>query len=475
LFVTPRKFITFQGAEEAENMLGKSKIAYINSKFPKNKIRDYISNKQVIVMDLQTAYNRAKEGLLSRKNFNAIVIDEAHYSSKKTVDEEDKVVDKLKKLFPKVPKLNVTATPFDETGRYLSTLGFIDDRFDSAYMAKNGYLSNIIFLIADIYLRNKTVAEAYKKHLVVKNGVATESSIARATNSKAGKILTNTALHYTFTHKEVIKRGERALVYAGSIEQAEFITEQYQRQGHNAKVLHSKIDNPIGLIQNFNNQKFDVLVSVDMLVMGVAVKNVKKSILYRGISSRITYQQLTARGSGGDAKYTALPNIIVDFTDTYSKMGHPHDFKPYWKEKNKKEPLRCPKCNCNLKDYPLTIVSDKHTNIVKKQCTICGNIKETLITNNKKTIYIDSFNLVVGKRREQIIEMKNNYIIKQGIKRVVKILKSRNLKYYQVEKMLFLYAKKRGKQDKHFFIKLFKIARVENLNNIIKFIQGVVI
>ena len=484
LIVTPRKFITSQGADEAKIALGDNKVAYINSNT--KKLDKVVKGKQVVVMDLLTAYNRLHKGLIPKDMFNLLIIDEAHYSAKNAINEDDKVVDMLKKVMSHCPTLNVTATPFNEKGQYLDTLGFIDDRFNPSYHVQNGFLSKLNFFIADVYSQNIEAYEGYKKHLVKRNDGYSETSVAKAINSKEGKILTEMALQHTFKNN-VVRLRERALIYAGSIEQAEWIAREFKMRGHNAKTIHSKIKTKdrLNIIEDFNTNKFDILVSVDMLVMGIAIKNVKKSILYRAISSRVTYQQLTARGCGGDAKSTAISNVIVDYTDTYKRMGHPHDFIPYWGNDKPVLEKVCKSCSCKLKEFPMQSIKKRAESgfvVHIKQCLVCGYIEESERVTNEDELYVDSFNLLPVKRQNEI---KYNVALKKyeninmsRISEIIMELENRNIDSKVVKKHLLETYKKSKPSNESlkklniYYDKCLKVAKHSSLEFIGKWVKS---
>ena len=410
LVVTPRKFITFQGANDALDIFDRNKVSFINSKFNRNKISEEIRGKQVVVMDLQTALNRIKSGHLNKHHFDLLVVDEAHFSAKNNLEENDKTVDLLKKEISHCPTLNVTATPFDEKGRYLETLGKINDDFSPRYMVENGFLSELIIYHVDVF--NSDDFEGLSR------GRYTDSAIARMANSKKGILLTEIALKYTFENKFIIRRGERALVYASSIEQAEWITREFVSRKHRAKCVHSKVDNSLEIVNEFNKNGFEILVSVDMLIMGIAIKNVKKSISYRPVGSRVTEMQVKARGAGGDRKSTKIPNVFIDFTDTFSRLGHPHDFKPYWGEKEPNNDPKCKNCEANLKEIPMEVIEVYEQSgfyFAKKRCRVCGTEIETQRTTKKEEVIIDEFNLVPATRKKEIAQKAVDFHIQHKI------------------------------------------------------------
>jgi len=460
LFVTPRKFITRQGAKEAENFFPPHRIGYINSTTnTEKKILKEVDNKLVIVADLKTIINRLKKYPFLKNKIKLLVVDEAHFSNKKEKQESVSLVEELRAILKDCYQMGVTATPHDDKGKYIDTYDVIYDKYNTSYMVDRGYLAETIVYQASIFNTHKKEYEVYEKSLKYgSNGEITNGSLSKATNSKAGKILTEAMIRVTIS-KNILRRGERALVYTGSIEQSNRVVEAYKQHGLRAVTVHSEVKNPLELIDRFNKGEFDILVSVDMLIMGVVVKNVKKSLFYREIGSWITYIQVWNRGRGGSREQTKIPNELYFFTKAFSKKGHADDFTPHHENGNKKENKQeCKRCKTDLKKFPNRKVREKYEKgfyFAIKECVVCGFQSETQRSLTKEEVYDGDFDIVKIDRRV----FAQNAIIEK-----VKYNLKNKLSDENIEKIGLALRKVIPKKDKAWVEKLIKISMIEGRN-----------
>ena len=485
LFVTPRKFITKQGSDEAIEFFNESDVGYINSKIKTEKqIKAQTNDKKIVVADLKTTINRLKKYPFLIKMFGLLVADEAHYSNKKEEQESISLVEELRGLMKHCYQLGVTATPHDENGKYMDTYDVIYDKFNTAYMVKNGYLAETIPYIASIYLDNKQAYNNYQNTLRHgSKGEITAGSLAKATNSKAGKILTD-AMIKTSLKDGVIGFSERALVYTGSIEQSEIVCREYRQRGLKAVTVHSKMKNNLDIVDGFNKGIYDILISVDMLIMGVVIKNVKKSLFFRDIGSWITYIQVWNRGRGGNKEQTRMPNKLYFFTETYNKKGHADDFAPHNNDKEKKADSKCIKCNSSKKDFPFEVikeVQDGNFVYVQKRCIVCGLLEESSRATSLEQFYNGTFNLVPAERKKQIIQKarvaKNDFAIGDAILKINNLLITKKFPKSSADRIVsYLNNNARNKlaKDPSYLRKVFNFVSKNNSDVIFRDIVGVV-
>jgi len=481
LFVTPRKFITKQGSEEAESFFDEMSVGYINSTVNTEKqIEKQVKNKSIVVADLKTIINRLKSNPYLINIFKLLVIDEAHYSNKKENQKSKSLVEELRELMKHCYQLGVTATPHDENGKYIDTYDVIYDKFNTEYMVKNGYLAETIVYQASIYNSNSSNKKAYSDYQNTLrrgvNGEITAGSLAKATNSKAGKILTESMISTSLKDK-IIFRGERALVYTGSIEQSERVLQAYRTNGIKAVAVHSKAKDSLRLVNEFNQGVHDVLISVDMLIMGVVIKNIKKSLFFRDIGSWITYIQVWNRGRGGDKSQTRIPNKLYFFTETYSKKGHADDFRPHNNDKEEKLPSVCVKCKTPKKDHQEIIKEhiDNGFSFVQKRCIVCGLIEESNRVMEKQNLYDGSFNLVPAERKkvmkEKIKVKKADYYINDSILKIENKLRAKQIDEVSVKKIVsYLNANSLSNmnRDRNYLNNVYKFVSANSRENVIK-------
>lgn len=90
--------------------------------------------------------------------------------------------------------------------------------------------------------------------------------------------------------KLIVKAGledKRVLIFASNIEQAEMLYEQYS--------IHYKSSNPKELIDKFNNKEIPILVSVNMLDMGVDIHSIDACIIIQMNNRQSSPVQRTGR------------------------------------------------------------------------------------------------------------------------------------------------------------------------------------
>jgi len=404
LFVTPRKFITEQGASEAEEMFHKDEVGYINQSVSdvvmkrtgRSKLKDAIDGKKIVVADLETVINRIENNPSMFKYFELLGIDEAHYKA-------DRVA-YLRSLLKNAYHLGITATPYNGKGEYIDGWDVRFDKYDTQYMVKNGYLARVIRYQADIY----SDTQAYTKYLaecrankMSENGISDKSK-------EVGKIVTEKIIEHNLKEK-IVNKKDRALVYAGSIEQSERIVEAYRAKGINAVCVHSQVDSSSERINAFNDGKYSVLVSVSMLIMGVVVKNVKNSVFFRDIGSYVTLIQINNRGRGGSPEMTRIPNKQYWYVPTIVKMGDPDKFQPFEKgEVMITSKPCCIECGALTSEYPMLIkdevVADNFKKVIK-ECSLCGAESESDFSMNEDKLYDGTIRLVPIEQIE-VVEKK---------------------------------------------------------------------
>ena len=478
LFATPRKFITSQGAKEAEDFFGKESVGYINSKTTDDiqkrtglsKLEQEIRGKRIVVADLKTVINRVKNNPNMFKHFELLAIDEAHYNPNDVAE--------LRKLLNWCYQLGVTATPFDAKGKYLKSYDVIYDVHSTREMVKNGYLSRAILYYASIFGDE----EEYDCHLNKGiDGEYTDSSIAVATNSMAGKIRTDTILKHTLENK-IINRKDRALVYAGSVDEAEHIVNVYRSNGINAVSVHSKSIDQQEIINGFNTGKYSVLVSVNMLVMGVVIKNVKTSVYFRKISSWVTLTQITNRGRGKNPWDKDIPVKHYHYTKTLMNLGHPDYLKPYHDEDiSGIKTLECIECNSDLSKTPMKVIGEHKEDgytFVTKECIVCGYTQESERSTNADELYDGTFNMITFKQQEQIKhevqEAKAIRVLTKNIQLIEDELYSKGIKSKGFILELDRVAEENSRKNGKFLVNVFKYIKENDKNTIKRNINNII-
>lgn len=491
IFTTPRNNLTDQTVKEF-NQDFKGDVGFITS-------AKMVVDKRISIADLITLENRLKKGEITPNDYDLIIFDECHYSPE--------IIERIKKFF-KCKIVGLSATPFDADGVWLDGWSEIFNKYDANYMVKNGYLKDMqIFQIDRLAKQGKALFNSDTLN-TNKQGEYTDRSVSDALNENPEytiDIVKSTARYLRFD--------EKVLVYAGSIKQCDLLTKEYSSRGYSVGVLHSKIGTKKQrkqVLEDFRNGKFNMLISVNMVTFGTDLPSVGTAVLARPIKSLSLWVQLSFRiltTSSGDSSTHAK---LYDCTSTYNDLGHPFDVQGVDEvDKMEKGAYKCFKCKTTHKKFLKSVRFDSMWKIEVKQCPVCNVEQEVIKEQNARqckrcmkihresafmpykgnhpqlvgyTYVLCCGYAIRGKKikslnfvpvpRKVLIKEKNNYILKLGTKKVIEILKSRNMEHKQIEKMLNIFAEKRGKQDKQFFNKLLNIARVESLNNIARFIKG---
>ena len=387
IFVTPRKFITFQGSIEFKSFFDKNEIAYVNSSTSTKKIKILLSDPKikVLVVDIETVISRIKNKIINPKLFDLVAVDECHYAPL--------VVQELMSLTRNCKQLGITATPHDEKGIIIDYYGKVDIPYSPKYMVQNNFLSNLLVYHIDIGER-PTLEAMFRASIDPRNNILKSSS-------------------------------DRALVYVSSIEEAKTLENWYKQYKFKAVAVHSESKEALADISRFNNNDFNILISIDMLFMGVVIKGVKNSIVMRSISSMNTLVQLSGRSRGSNP---STPNKLYDLTGFSLLMGHADDVVLTHDKKEIKETL-CNHCGSDLKKYPeriLTIKSDGSYYFSVKECVVCHATRETHRTLNKKELFNGSFG-VVELNRDIVLKGKMELYIKKTMSRLSKSLLNRKI------------------------------------------------
>ena len=324
-----------------------------------------------MVIDIETAVSRIKKGIIDPSSFNLVAIDECHYAPN--------IVKELMSITKNCKQLGITATPHDENGVMIDYYGEIDIIYSAKYMVEKGYLAELLVYYVDVGIR------------------PTLEAMFRATLNRKNQIFSSNK--------------DRALIYVSSIKDAEKVASWYNQYGFKAVAVHSESKEALNDIDRFNKGDFNILISIDMLFMGVVIKNVKTSIVMRSISSLNTLIQLSGRSRGHNPH---IPNRLFDLTGFSKELGHADDVVLSVGQKTIKERL-CVECNTDLKKFPektIEVKQDGSYYYALKQCVVCDNRRVSQRTISMKELYDGEVTLKQLDRKIIIQERAKKYIEK---------------------------------------------------------------
>ncbi len=311
--------------------------------------KSFDTNANAFVSTIQTMSRRVE--LIQSMDFDYIFFDEYHYGS-------DGKMQQVIKDAHNGHMVGLSATPYDTDGKLL-TDGFdnIIDDYDAKYMVNNKYLTPIIpFKIHNPDLTKiKRVAGDYdKKELDVRLNNPSE-------------ILTVVSLT-----KDVMVKRKKCITFCINISHAEMMTAIYNENGVTSKYLHSKMkrEEQENIIQEFKDDVFKNLVSVDMITTGFDVPSVDTIVLSRPTQSQNLYKQMIGRGMRLSEGKTDCH--LLDCGGVITRLGMPLDPIVYMsKGKSNKAPYKCSECDTSI-PRKTTIVNHKEP---ISKCPVCKDEK----------------------------------------------------------------------------------------------------
>lgn len=218
------------------------------------------------------------------KDFNIIMVDEAHAVSFEKNSRYRKFLDYLNK-----PTIGLTATHFRLKGGYLHT-------------GDNAYFQSIAYEI-DMKLLQKEGKLCQLRQPGTKTRMDT-SGIRKQHGDFIPKELSLAFDREKITEKIVMELlpyknlRKKWLGFGIDINHCENITKELNKKGIKAKCLHSKIKPGLRnkIIQEYRDSKYQALISVAMLTTGFDVKDIDLVFCARPTSSLVLHIQIPGRG-----------------------------------------------------------------------------------------------------------------------------------------------------------------------------------
>ena len=294
---------------------------------------DFFPDRDVQVCSIQTL---AKRKIYDK--FDIFFFDEIQVFFKQHIE----IINRNKEAF----FIGLSATPFTKgLGKYFSSLCNPVSLKD--LIAQKILKSFDIYGPCSIDLTNvKTVAGEWKKDDLEKAAdkpkltadiVATWLKLAK---NRKTIVFSSGVSHSAHLEKEFLKHGIKAVEVNG-----------YMKKDSTKLEIGAK-----QIIEDFKNGKYQVIISVEMLVSGFDVTDVSCVVLATSTKSMMKFSQAVGRGL---RKHEGLENcIVLDHGSITERLGFPDDFefielddgkhleaKNKKKEKVKKLPKRCPSCD----------------------------------------------------------------------------------------------------------------------------------
>ena len=305
---------------EPKETLNVRVVSGTHNHFNINQIK---ADDDVLIATLQSISNankknhpNFKEFLKSAKGKLFVVFDEAHHAPAPTYR---KLIQSLRKQFPEMFLLGLTATP---THMDINKIGWLGKLFPQEIL----HQTTVENLIAQEILAKPVIREPetdftpefdegmYLKWVNSNKDLPQPIVTQLAKNTARNRKITE----YYIDNKDVYKK---TIIFADRYDQCDVISKFLNKVGVSADVMYSHQGNERNaeVLQKFRNNELDVLVNIKMLTEGTDVPDVDTVFITRQTTSIISMTQMVGRALRGP-KFGGKPNAyLVFFQDDWQK------------------------------------------------------------------------------------------------------------------------------------------------------------
>lgn len=276
-----------------------------------------VGKSEIIVASIGSV-SRSKEHLKRiLKNKVMIVIDEAHHSLAPTYKN---TINLIKKCRKNTKLLGLTATPVRANEKDSQKLLEIFDNNIISNIAMSDLITKGI--LAEPEFEHIKTGENFEpeitldeEKLIKRYGELPESLVSKiASSNSRNKII----LDQYLKNKE--KYG-KTLIFALNVFHCRFLYEELIKAGIKAGLVYSGKEDNSKVINMFKDNKFDVLVNVNIMTEGTDVPDVRTVFLTRPTSSEGLLMQMIGRGMRGKSAHGTEIVNIVDFNDSWNTFN----------------------------------------------------------------------------------------------------------------------------------------------------------
>ena len=331
-------------------------ITCVSGQHSNIKIADKTDN--VIIISVQSGFRNLPylQPILGKKVI--VVIDEAHHSVAKSYQ---RIMDYIYQQRKGTLLLGLTATPIRGTDKESQILYNIFNRHIIYDISMNELIIKRILaepqfqqLNININFEPKITVDEGK--LIKRYGELPPSVIQKVANSaKRNKLIVKTYLDNR-------KQYGKTLIFALNVEHCVTLCKDFKKAGVKADFIYSGKDDNDRIIRDFQADRIDVLININILTEGSDVPKIQTIFLTRPTQSEGLLVQMIGRGlRGPKAQGTAIA-YIVDFCDkwdVFNKWLNPevimHDAEEL--------PEKTPRKAREVKRYPLQLILDIYKEI----------------------------------------------------------------------------------------------------------------
>ena len=329
LWIAHRHMLLNQAADCFEKFAGLVKVQNPNIKNYRISCisGEHLSIKQVdkheVIIASVSSICRSKAHLsriLGRKVI--IVVDEAHHALAPSYNDTIKYIQKHRK---NTKLLGLTATPIRANDRDSNLLRKIFCNKEIFNIPMCELIAKGILSIPDPFRVSTGVGfeddfSDEEKKLIQKYKELPESAISKiASSSRRNAVIVKTFLD----NKE--KFG-KTLIFALNILHAQLLCEELKNSGIECETVYSGKENNQAIINDFKENRFKVLINVNIMSEGTDVPDIETVFLTRPTQSEVLLLQMIGRGMRGKAAHGTERLNVVDFNDkweTFTKWLNP--------------------------------------------------------------------------------------------------------------------------------------------------------
>lgn len=338
IMATIARQLVDQNAEKLRNIWPDAPLGVCSA-----ALRKFDTNAQIIYGSIGTIANRVdKIGPRS-----IMFVDEAQAISHNEETQFRKYITKLKTMYPHMPVIGYTATP------YRMKTGMLTE--------KGGVFTDIAYNITDRASYNRLVDEGYLAPLVTS---ATKTFFdASQLHMQGGDFKTSEAADLiakqellTAALREVCEHGENRqswLVFVPDVDNIEFVVNTLRNWGIAATGVHSRMSTGEvdANVEAFKAGAARCMVVADMLTVGFDHPPIDLIACFRPTMSPGWWVQAISRGARPSPETGKYDCLVLDFTGNTRRVGYVND--PFIPRKGGKKtgdaPIRI--CGCGIYNY----------------------------------------------------------------------------------------------------------------------------
>ena len=195
--------------------------------------------------------------------------------------------------------------------------GFLDN-VDYSNIRWNGrsYDQNDLNRLLMIERRDKAILEKYHRFAVCRLNEFREDFLLK----NKGKEPTKEQIDEYLSDCKLTKP-KKTIAYCVSIEHADYMVGVFKKEGYRCKAMHSNSPDSSVILEEFRNNKFDIIFAVDMFNEGVDVKDVECLLQLRPTESVVILRQQLGRGLRISLETFKKDVLILDFVGNYRTAG----------------------------------------------------------------------------------------------------------------------------------------------------------